>query len=181
MTIIKGPDAAAAALNLLLPSLQASLAAAQSGSVDDRLDAVEAVKQQLRDFANSTSPVNLADPAEIAAVEKIDDVARDLHSTLTAGEIETGIASIAAAAGKLRTLSGQLDQLATTNEHAAKSIALDPVRKAVDTMTAMVDSVKSLKANLSEDDPDEAQVAAEIEKLVEQFEVLKQAVGGAGG
>jgi hypothetical protein len=180
MTIIKGPAAAAAVLEALLPSLQASLDAARSVSDDALMDAIEAAKLRLRNFANSTMAANLNDSAEVEAVDRIDKVARDLHSRLTIGQIGMAVGAISATAAELNALSAQLGLLTDATERAAKSIALDPVKKAVDAMTAMVNSVKSLKANLDAADPDEAQVIAEIDKLAEQFEALRTAVNGGG-
>jgi hypothetical protein len=178
MSSIIGPVAAKAVLDALMPSIEASLEAARGASAAVRIAAIEAAKTKLSDFFNSTRAQNLADPEEVEAVGQIDSIAHDALSKLTVDQVDLAVDAIEQASQKLKTLGATLDQTTATTASAAKSVALQPVKKAVDTMTAMVNSVKALKANLSGTDPDQAKAASEIDKLVAQFEALRAAVSG---
>jgi hypothetical protein len=178
---IIGQGPAGAVLEALMASLEVSLQAVQNAAPLDRIKAIEAAKKRLMDFSDSTRAQNLADPAEVKAVRDIDQLALDTISSLTVQQVDLGVGALQQGARRLRTLTGALNQQTAGAATAAKSIALQPVKKAVETMTAMVNSVKALKANLKAADPDEAKVAAEIDKLVSQFETLRRAVTGTGG
>lgn len=178
MSDIVGPVAAQAALEALMPSIEASLEAAKSAAPSARIAAIEKAKTRLSDFFNSTRPQNLADPAEVAAVREIDTIAHQALTKLTVQQVDLGVSAIKQASQRLKTLTAALDQQTAATASAAKSVALQPVKKAVDTMATMVNSVKALKANLSAADPDQAKAATEIDKLVAQFETLRKAVSG---
>ncbi|MBV9883326.1 MAG: hypothetical protein JO276_09985 [Sphingomonadaceae bacterium] len=181
MSDIVGPAAARSVLDALLASIEASLKAVQGGSQEARTTAMDAAQKRLSDFINSTRPQNLADQAEVDAVQQIDDVALNAFSNLTADQIEAGVAAIQQSNQQLVALTAQLNLQTASTSAAAKSIALQPVKKAVDAMTAMVNSVKALKDNLSAADPDQAKAAAEIEKLIQQFEIVRKAVSAPAG
>lgn len=176
MSDILGPAAAASILDALLPSLEASLQAAQGLGAVEQMKAIGTVKRRLSDFADSTRAQNLADAAEVQAVREIDELVLEVISRLTVQQVSIGIAALQDGAARLRELTAALDLQTTVITGAAKSIALQPVKKALDTMTAMVGSVKALKANLKTADPDEAQAIAEIDRFIEQFEVLRRTV-----
>lgn len=176
MSTIVGPANARAVLDALLPGLKASLDAARGRSADERRNVAAAVQDRLRAFANSTTAGNLADPHEVAAVRDIDTVARDLHRAITADQIEASIAEIESGAARLATLAASLGLQTAANRSAARSISLEPVKKAVDSMTAMVESVKSLKTGLSAADADEASVLRLIDDFAARFDALRKAV-----
>lgn len=184
MTDIVGPAAARMVLDALLPGIEASLAAVPAGATPtEKMAAMEAAKTRLRDFFNGTRPQNLADQAEVDAVRKIDGIAFDAFSNLTAQQVDLGVGTIKQASQQLQALTASLNQQTASTSSAARSVALLPVKKAVDAMTAMVNSVKALKNNLSSADPDQAKAATEIDALVAQFETLRKAVNkpSAGG
>jgi hypothetical protein len=176
MSNIVGPAAARMVLDALLPSIESSLAAVQGAAPAVRIAATNAAQQRLSDFIDSTRPQNLADQAEVDAVQQIDDIALNAFSNLTANQIQASVAAIQQGSQQLQTLTAQLNLQTASTASAAKSVALLPVKKAVDAMTAMVNSVKALKTNLSAGDPDQAKAVAEIDKLVEQFDILRKAV-----
>jgi len=179
MSEIVGVEAARAVLEAMLPGIRASLEAARGLPADQRRNAIGQIQARLRDFANSTRAARLSDAKEVAQIAEIDQIARDLHSRISADQIETSLTELESGAARLAALAARLGNLTSDNRAAAKSISLDPVKKAVDTMTAMVDSVKALKSGLKADDPDEARVAAEIQKLVDQFQTLRAAISSA--
>jgi|GEM_PF-4402908 len=176
MSDIIGKDAAKAALDALIPQLQATLQTARTKPALDRMKAIERVKTQLSDFIKSTRPANVGDAAEAKAVRDIDQIALDLHTQLTADQVEAGVGALTAGAARLRALTGALDQQTARVSAAAKSVSLQPVKSAVDSMTGMVQSIKSLKSTLKADKPDEAAVAQKIDALVTQFEALRTSV-----
>ena len=180
MSSIIGPAAAKAALNALLPSIQASLQAVTGAAPAVAIPAIEAAKKKLSDFFNATRPQNLADPVEVAAVREIDTIAHDIVSQLTAQQVGLAVAAIVQGSQRLTGLTTALDQQSAATSSAAKSVALQPVKKAVDNMMALVASVKAIRLNLSGADPDQAKAITEIDKLVAQFETLRKAVSGSG-
>jgi hypothetical protein len=180
MSDIVGKDAARAALDALIPRLQASLQAARTASPLDRMKAMEAAKAQLSGFFNSTRPANLGDPAEVKAVRDIDQIAFDMLTQLTVDQVDLGVGALSDGAARLRSLTTALDRQTATVSSAAKSVSLQPVKKAVDSMTAMVQSIKDLKKGLKADKPDEAAVAKTIDDLVAKFEALRSAVSATG-
>jgi hypothetical protein len=182
MSDIVGPAAARTILDALLPSIEASLGAIPANAAPAaKIAAMEAAKKRLSDFFNSTRAQNLADPAEVDAVRKIDAIAFDAFSAITVQQVDLGVGAIQQAGQQLQALTAALNQQTASTAGAAKSVALQPVKKAVDAMTAMVNSVKALKDNLSAADPDQAKAAAEIEKLVQQFEIVRKAVSASAG
>jgi hypothetical protein len=178
MSDIVGPAAARTVLDALLPSIESSLTAVQGGTPEARIGAMEAAKKRLRDFFNATRPQNLADQAEVDAVQQIDGIAFQAFSHLTVQQVDLGVGAIKQGSEDLKALTAQLNLQTASTASAAKSIALQPVKKAVDAMTALVNSVKALKTNLSAADPDQAKAATEIDKLVAQFDILRKAVSG---
>jgi hypothetical protein len=177
---IIGAGPAAAVLEALLSSVELALRAAQGASAVDQLKAIEAAKKRLTDFADGTRAQDLANADEVKAVREIDRLALDAISVLTVIQASVGAAALQEGADQLKTLTGALNVETANVTGAAKSISLQPVKKAVDTMTAMVNSVKFLKANLNSADVDEAKVITEIDNLVDQFEALRDAVTGNG-
>jgi hypothetical protein len=176
MSNIVGPSAARAVLDAMLPSIESSLAAVQGADRAVRVAAMDAAQQRLSDFIDSTRPQNLGDQAEVDAVQQIDDVALNAFSKLTVDQVQLNVAAIKQGSEDLKVLTAQLNLQTTSTSGAAKSVALLPVKKAVDAMTALVNSVKALKTNLSGADPDQAKAAAEIDKLVAQFDIVRKAV-----
>lgn len=176
MSDIIGPAAAKTALNTLIAQISSSLAAAKTAGDAAYGAAIDAAQRDLEAFFKSTRPGDDTDNVEVAAVRAIDQIAFDLFMKLSVDQLEANADQLEEGAAKLETLGQALDAAANANVRSAASIALKPVKDAIDSMTAIVGSVKSLKANLSSADPDEAQVITEIEKLVAQFETLKAAV-----
>jgi hypothetical protein len=178
MSEIVGPAAAQTVLDALLSSIELSLAAVQGAADETKTAAMDAAQKRLHDFVNSTHPRNFADQAEVDAVQQIDEIARTAFSNITVQQIDLGVAAIQQRNQQLQELTAQLNLQTASTASAAKSIALQPVKKAVDAMTALVNSVKALKTNLSAADPDQAKAATEIDKLVAQFDILRKAVSG---
>jgi hypothetical protein len=171
MTTIVGPAAAKAALIDLISEIRQSLGAVAGGGAAYG-QAVTAAQERLRTFFKATEP---ADDPDVAA---IDAIAFDLFLTLGFDAIAANNARLEAGARRLAELTGQLDDVTAATHHAAASVALRPVKDAIDSMVAIVAEVKALKSNLSSAKPDEALVIAEVDKLAEQFDVLRQAVSG---
>lgn len=180
MTAIIGPAAAKAALTTLLAQIEAALNAAGPAGTAAYGAAVNKAQQDLETFFKSTAAADLTDPVEVAAVRAIDELAFNTLVTLSLSEMQANIQVIQAGAEKLKTLAGGLDAQSKTNVAAAGSIGLKGVKEAVDQMTTIVNSVKKLKDDLKADDPDEQAIAAEIEKLVGQFETLRDKVDAIG-
>lgn len=180
MSDITDPAAAKAALQQLLDSIEDRLGAAGAPGSPAYAAAVSSAQGELQAFVDSTK-ADLTKPQEVAAMRAIDQVARDLLLDLTLEAMEGQLAKIREGAERLRALGNQLGEQADRNQAAAASIGLKPVKDAVDEMTGMVESVKALKTNLKADKPDEAAIAAEIDRLVTQFESLRKAVRSAGG
>ncbi len=180
MTDIIGPAAAKAALTNLMAQIKAALNAAGPAGSPAYRAAVDQAQRDLETFFKSTRAADLADPDEVAAVRAIDQLAFDLLVKLSLDELEGNIELIEDGAEKLSKLGAALGAQADSNVKAAASIGLKPVKDTIDSMTALVESVKNLKANLSAADPDEAKVAAEIDKLVAQFETLRTAARQIG-
>jgi hypothetical protein len=175
MSDIIGAAAAAAELNSLVAQIQASMRAAPG----DRAT-IDNAKASLRAFTTRTRPADPLNDDEMKAVDDVNDIAFDMLADLGLQQIAAGVAGLQRGADRLGALGTQLGEQAAGNQAAADSISLKPVKQAIDSMTGMVNSVKSLKANLKADDPDEARIAAEIDKLVAQFETLRTAVGQIG-
>ena len=180
MSDIIGPAAAKAALTQLVADIKSSLNGARPAGSPAYGEAVDKAQRDLEAFFKSTHAADRADPVEVAAVRAIDEVAFDLLVKLSLDELEGNIGILEQGAAKLATLGGALGAQAAINVKAAASIGLKPVKEAINSMTAVVESVKELKANLSAADPDEAKVAAEIDKLVAQFETLRTAARRIG-
>lgn len=179
MSGIIGPAAAKAALTQVLAQIDAALAAAGPAGSPSYGAAVDKAQRDLEAFFKSTQPADFADPMEVAAVRAIDELAFDTLTRLSLAEMQANVDLLRAGAAKLKTLAGGLDAQAESNVAAAGAIGLKPVKQAIDSMTGIVNSVKALKTNLKADDPDEAKIATEIDKLVSQFETLRQAVSEA--
>ena len=180
MSDIIGPAAAKAALTQLVAAIKSSLNAAGPAGSPAYGEAVDKAQRDLETFFKSTRAADLADPGEVAAVRAIDEIAFDLLVTLSLDELEGNIRKLEQGAEKLAKLGAAVGAQAAINVKAAASIGLEPVKEAIDSMTEVVETVKELKANLSAADPDEAKVAAEIDKLVAQFETLRTAAGRIG-
>jgi hypothetical protein len=172
MTAIAGPAAANAALTTLLAQIEAALTAAGPSGTPGYSAALSKAKENLRAFIKSTT-ADFANPAEIAAVTAVDDLAFDTLEKLSLTAMQVNIQILQAGAEKLRMLAGQLDAQTKTNVASAASIGLKGVKDAVDQMTTIVNSVKKLRSDLKTDKPDEKAIADDIGKLVDQFEVLK--------
>jgi hypothetical protein len=180
MSEIIGPAAAKAALTKLVADIKDSLTAAGPAGSPAYAQAVDKAQRDFEAFFKSTRAADLADPVEVAAVRAIDEIAFDLLVTLSLDELEGNIRKLEEGAAKLAKLGGALGAQAEINVKAAASIGLEPVKEAIDSLTEVVETVKELKANLSAADPDEAKVAAEIDKLVAQFETLRSAARRIG-
>ncbi len=176
MTTILGSEAAERELDTLLSTIRSELEAVRNSGVQEQRQATSAAKQKLRDFVKSTQPQNPGDPAEAGAVDKVDQVAFDVLIQLGVQQIQQDIQRIEAGAAKLQALTPALGAQTAANVSSARSISLQPIKATIDSMTTMVELVKSLKSSLSAANPDEARIAAEIQKLVEQFEALRSAV-----
>lgn len=181
MSEIVGSAQARAALRQLLDRIEARFAAAGPAGGSGHSAAVEEARRELQAFVDSSRAADLSDTAEVTAVRAVDQIARDMLLDLTLGSMEEQLAKIREGSTKLEELAGRLGAEADRNLAAADAIGLKPVKQAVDAMTGLVESVKRVKSGLKADDPDEAAIAAEIEKLVEQFETLRKAVSAAAG
>lgn len=176
MTTIRGAAQARLALDALLASVESSIAAAGALPAQQQGPVFDAAIQRLRTFINGTEAERLTDMAEVQAVAAIDVIARDAALKLTLKQVDSSIAELRAGAEKLDRLAATLNSAAASNQRAARSIRLEPAKKAVDQMTAMVESVKSLKAGLSAADADEASVLQLIDDFATKFEALQRAV-----
>jgi len=178
MSEIIGPAAAKAALAQLVAQIRSSLSNAGGGQAYK--DAVDKAQSDLEVFSNDCRAADVADSDEVAAVNAITQLAFDLQVKLSLNELEDNIKVLEEGADKLAALATALDQQTAANVHSAASIGLKPVKDTIDSMTSLVETVKNLKSNLSAADPDEAKVAAEIDKLVAQFQALRAAASQIG-
>jgi hypothetical protein len=176
MSTIIGPAAAKAALTSLFAGIEASLGAAGPAGTPAYAAAVDKAQKDLETFFKSTSAADLADPAEVAAVRAIDELAFNTLVKLSLAEMQGNIDTLRQGAERLKTLAAGLDAQAKSNVAAAGSIGLKGVKEAIDQMTTIVNSVKKLRDGLKADNPDEKAIADEIAKLVGQFETLKDKV-----
>ena len=180
MSEIVGPAAAKAALQQLIAQIRTSLANAGPAGSSTYEAAVTKAQSDLEAFTNNAHAAHPEDEGEVAAVGSIKKVAFDLLVDLSLDELEGNNTLLQEGADKLAGLATALDQQTAANVHSAASIGLKPVKDTIDSMTSLVESVKNLKANLSAADPDEAKVAAEIDKLVAQFQALRAAASQIG-
>lgn len=179
MAII-GYPACKAELARLLAMISSRMAALSPDDEDGLTDAVIASGDQLAAFEASSVPESMSDTAEVAAIAKLDALARAAAIDLNLAGLTQIIDGIRQRAEELAALTNMLDQQTVANVSAEKKLRLVPIRNAIVSATATVESFKILKKSLNQADPDEAAILAGISALIGQFGELRRSMNNAG-
>ena len=179
MTTIRGYDAAERAFRELLEEIQDDLRESQAEGDAAVQEAVDRAARRLVEFKQSTRPANALDRDEANAIKRIDDLASSLRREIRDARISELVGRIEDAADDLSELTKSVEQAAEANSETARALRLTAVKKTIEDIESLVDTLKEMKSALDAANDGEKDVAIRIESLMEAFGNLRKAVSAA--
>lgn len=107
----------------------------------------------------------------------LDDLAYEAIRTLVRAEVGSAIQDVAERTADLVRLSRRLGEVATANRAAADAIRLTKVKKAVDSLSGAIVSVKDLKSSI-EAGADGDKIRAAIDRTIRSIQSLRSKIEG---
>ena len=172
MPNIIGFDACKRALDTLVASAKADLAAKKDGDPDAYEAAVTGWERKFFGLAQDARP----GPGENEAVSELQAQARRIAEEIRQAQMHDIVGRIDALSREIERAGQDFGRQAATNVEAARRGRLLPVKNALDSVAGAINQIKTLKAELKADDPDERRIAAEAQALIEKFETLKESI-----
>lgn len=179
MSQIVGALAARDALVGLVSAIRTALRTADGQGNAAYNEAVDSAMQDLEKFWKATVPASYTDADDVAAIRKIDAIAYDLFLEIGFQSLDANNAALEDGAERLEQLAEEIGELAASTAADADTVALRPVKDAVDSLTETITAIRDARARLDGTKPDHAAIISEIDKLATQFLVLKGKVEAA--
>lgn len=147
--------------------LQALAGEAKTLALSDDLEKRFALCDRLNAFIAHSRPNS-------KAIQALDEIAADLATSLMQATVEERLQALAERGAELALLTKELEGRAAAAAASAQSIRLERARKAVDSVTETVNSLKELRRLLGSGD--DAELARGVEQAINTLQRVRNAI-----
>ncbi|HSO07699.1 MAG TPA: hypothetical protein VLW45_10680 [Pelomicrobium sp.] len=147
--------------------LQTLTEEAKALALDDDLEKRFALVDRLNAFILHSRPNN-------QSIQALDAIAADTATSLMQATVAERLQALAERGAELALLTKELEGHAAAAAASAQSIRLERARKAVDSMTETVSSLKELKRLLGSSD--DAELARGVEQAINTLQRIRNAI-----
>lgn len=140
---------------------------ARALALTDDLEKRFALCDRLNAFIARSRPNN-------KSIQALDEIAADLATSLMQATVEERLQALAERGAELALLTKELEGRAAAAAASAQSIRLERARKAVDSLTETVNSLKELRRLLGSGD--DAELAKGVEQAINTLQRVRNAI-----